>query len=364
MFKNIHRWLGSYCRQQIGKVRPMRRAKPVHIMFCCADHFEPEGGGADTQTQLQRIRRWIDEYPKLVDRHRDANGQHPKHSFFYPAEVYNPEHLQLLADFCKRGYAEVEIHLHHDGDTSASLTAKLEKAKKDFATHNLLSRKRLSGRLHYGFIHGNWALNNSRKDGKWCGVNNELHVLKETGCYADFTFPSAPSETQPRKINSIYYASSTPEKSFAHNKGKISEVGVAHKADLLLIQGPLALNWRSRRSGIFPRIENGDLCATNPPTRLRVDLWIKQNIHVKGKPEWIFVKVHTHGCQEKNADVLLGKAMDETYDYLESKYNDGKNYRLHYVTARQMYNVIKAAEAGEAGDPGRYLDYVMLSQLH
>jgi hypothetical protein len=39
------------------------------------------------------------------------------------------------------------------------------------------------------------------------------------------------------------------------------------------------------------------------------------------------------------------------HEHLESVYNDGKNYVLHYVTAREMYNIVKAAEAGKSGDP-------------
>jgi hypothetical protein len=61
----------------------------------------------------------------------------------------------------------------------------------------------LSSRIAYGFVHGNWALCNSRPDGDWCGVNEELTVLAQTGCYADFTFPSAPSPTQPRMVNAV-----------------------------------------------------------------------------------------------------------------------------------------------------------------
>ena len=72
--------------------------------------------------------------------------------------------------------------------------------------HGLLARRRDTGELPYGFIHGNWALDNSRPDGRCCGVNNELAILRETGCYADFTLPSAPSPAQTAKINSIYYA--------------------------------------------------------------------------------------------------------------------------------------------------------------
>ena len=72
--------------------------------------------------------------------------------------------------------------------------------------HGLLTRDG-SGRLRYGFIHGNWALANSLPDGRWCGVDDELSVLRETGCYADFTLPSAPSPAQTRTVNTIYYAS-------------------------------------------------------------------------------------------------------------------------------------------------------------
>jgi hypothetical protein len=49
--------------------------------------------------------------------------------------------------------------------------------------------------------------------------------------------------------------------------------------------------------------------------------------------------------------------MDEMLSYLESAYNDGKAHCLHYVTARQMYNIIKAAESGLHGNPGLYREY-------
>ena len=51
--------------------------------------------------------------------------------------------------------------------------------------------------------------------------------------------------------------------------------------------------------------------------------------------------------------------LDKLYSHLEGAYNDGRKYRLHYVTAREMYNIIKAAEAGEIGDPDGYRDHVI-----
>jgi hypothetical protein len=90
-----------------------------------------------------------------------------------------------------------------------------------------------------------------------------------------------------------------------------------------------------------------------------VDLWIGQHIHVKGRPEWVFVKVHTHGTQEGDMETLLGEPMNEMFGYLESRYNDGKKYVLHYVTSREAFNIIKAAEAGKTGNPHAYRDFVL-----
>ena len=51
--------------------------------------------------------------------------------------------------------------------------------------------------------------------------------------------------------------------------------------------------------------------------------------------------------------------MDKMFSYLENKYNNSIKYKLHYVTAREMYNLIKAAEAGDAGDPSLYRDFLI-----
>ena len=124
----------------------------------------------------------------------------------------------------------------------------------------------------------------------------------------------------------------------------------------MLIQGPLALNWQRRKWGIFPRLENGEISAMNPPTPSRVDLWARQQIHVLGRPEWTFVKAHTHGCVDQNADVFLS-GQRQWRSHLHGKYNDGTSWCLHYVTAREMYNIARAAEDGMTGNPGEYRDY-------
>ena len=351
MLKHAHIWLPEYLRTRF---KPKPTGRPVHVFFCFVDHFEPEWGGATLETRLARVDRWVTEYPKLAGAHRDTDGRPPRYTFFYPAEAYHPDILERLAALCRTGFAEVEIHLHHDADTSQTLRDKLEEAKQAFIRHGLLSRERGTGAVRFGFIHGNWALDNARPDGKWCGVNDELRVLRACGCYADFTLPSAPSDTQTRKINSIYYALDDPDRPKSHDTGRDAAVGQHPDGDLLIVQGPLTLNWRRRKYGILPRIENGELSGENPPTPLRADLWVREGIGVRGKPDWVFVKVFSHGAKPTNTDMLLGRPMEELFSYLESAYNDGRNFRLHYVTARELVNLVRAAERGELDEPGQY----------
>jgi len=322
------------------------------VIFTIVDHFEPYWRGASEEVARRRVRMWSEKLPLILSKHKDSRGNNPKYTFFYPEEEYNPEILNMLAEVCRQGFGDMEIHLHHDNDTPERLRQKLINFKTIlYERHGLLRKDKKTGEILYGFIHGNWALDNSRRDGRWCGVNSEITILKETGCYADFTLPSAPSETQTRKINSIYYAKDDIHRPKSHDTGVDVEVGKGVNGDLMLIQGPLCLNWRSRKWGIFPRTENGELAYNSPPFPERIDLWVKQHIHVKGRPEWIFVKVYTHGAQEKNIDMLLNGGLAQIYSYLEARYNDGKNYVLHYATPWEMFNIIKAAEAGERGDP-------------
>lgn len=354
--RNMEIWIGSYLRRKLPRVTD----RPVHVMFCFVDHFEPMWRGADLPTQRNRVDRWCREYRDMAARHRDADGRPPQHSFFYPEEEYAPEHLEKLADLCADGYGEIEVHLHHDNDTEANFRQSITRFCHILhERHGALPRDPASGELRFGFIHGNWCLDNSRPDGRWCGIDNELILLRELGCYADFTMPSAPSDTQTRIINSIYYATDDPHAPKSHDDGTPVRVGGKPSGDLMLIQGPLGLNWRDRRMGIIPRIENADVRGGQPPTPARVDAWVRTGVHVEGRPDWVFIKIHTHGTQEADMDTLLGAPVDAMHTHLETAYNDGKRFVLHYVSAREAYNIAKAAEAGREGNPNDYRDFVL-----
>ncbi len=353
--KNFSNWLAGYGKS-VAKRTLTRPPRHDHLLFGICDHYEPLWGKETSFEQgLERVRAWQERYPAMAEPYRCADGMKPRHSFFFPGEQYSPEYLGPLADLARAGFGEVELHPHHDGDTEETLRADLAKFLDEIASHGHLSRGP-DGRYQYAFIHGNWCLANARADGRWCGVDNEMQVLFDTGCYADYTFPS-PEESQPSQVNTIYWPTGDQSRRRAYDGGVEARVGTSMRDRLLMITGPLALTKRPGQNRV--RIESSAIDAGDPTSPARLRSWVAQNIHVAGRPEWVFAKVHTHGAPEGNADVLLGDKGRELHDTLQHEFNDGDRWTLHYVTAREMYNIAMAAMDGKTGSPGQYRDYIV-----
>jgi hypothetical protein len=355
--KEMHMWFVPYIKQIISRPKV---DGTTHVLFCFVDHYEPQWRNDDIEVERARVDRWFNEYPEMAKQHKDADGHMPKHCFFYPEEEYRYEHLAKLSDMCYHGFGEIEIHLHHEDDTAENFTKTIESFAKTLnEDHGALSIHPDTGQIMYAFIHGNWALDNSLPGGAHCGINNELSLLKATGCYVDMTLPSSPSPSQTSKVNAIYYATGKDGHCKGHDTGIDVEVNQTQQGDLMMIQGPIGLNFKWRTAKGLPHIENADVRKKVPPLRSRIDQWVSSHIHVKGRPEWVFIKVHTHGTQEPDMDTLLGQDRHDMHSYLETKYNDGEKYSLHYTSAREMYNIAKAAEAGETGNPHLYRDFIL-----
>jgi hypothetical protein len=358
--RRLGRWL-SACTLATFKQPGIRRGRPVHLLLCIADHYEPGHAASGPSMADARVLRWLKEYPRLFGECRDSDGRPPRHTFFYPVEQYQRSHVESLATLCRAGFGEVEIHLHHEGDTAQTLRAKLLEYKEILGEqHRLLARHRDTGELAYGFVHGDWALDNSHPKGRCCGVNNELRVLRDTGCYADFTLPAAPQPEQTRKINSIYYAVGNPGRAKGHDTGIDVGTAPAPANSLMIIQGPLLLNWGRRKWGVLPRLENACIQGNQPATIKRLPLWLRARVQVPSRPDWFFVKLHTHGAPERNQAVLLGEPMVQFHRALAELARENVDFHFHYVTAREMYNLARAAESGWRGTVAEALNHELV----
>lgn len=356
------RWLVPYAGQALFRRR--RTVEREHLIIALADHFEPSivpnskhGTFAPLDEQERRLERWCRSYPAALGEWRDSEGRPLVHTCFYPAEQYHAPLIERLADFCHQGWGEIEIHLHHGHgapDTPENTRRQLIEFRDILASHGCLSRSNGDVAPRYAFVHGNWALANSG-EGKACGVDNEMQILAETGCYADMTLPSAPNVAQISKINSMYECALPLDQRAPHREGHDLRIGRAPKVFPLMIQGPLLLNIGS--SGrLKPRIENGEISGRNPASMRRLQLWKRAGIIVSGRPDWIFIKLHCHGMDPRDETGMTGEPMRR---FLRELTEDAKqrNYGLHFVTAREMTNMALAACDGREGNPGDYRDY-------
>ncbi len=213
-----------------------------HIIFTIANHFEPawgENGNYDSDMQLRRLDDYYKIARKMGQAVVDADGTKFRHTNFYPAEQYDVRLLEKMAEMQAEGLGEVEIHLHHGvekPDTAENLRRQLVEFRDILADdHKCLSRWEGNGPPMYAFVHGNLALANSC-GGKYCGVDEEMQILQETGCYADMTLPSAPGQTQVPIINQIYECGLPLNEAVPHRKGKSVSVSENNRNYHLYLQ--------------------------------------------------------------------------------------------------------------------------------
>jgi hypothetical protein len=360
---HLVRWLPNFCWQTLSR-RPHRG--PVHLIIALADHFEPsivpgEGAARAPYTeQERRLESWCRDYPRAVAEWRDAEGCPFIHTYFYPGEQYDKSLIDRLAEHCSAGWGEIEIHLHHGmpaPDTAENTGRQLLHFRDTLAReHGALCHLDETGPPRYAFVHGNFALANSA-GGAYCGVDAEMQVLADTGCYADLTLPTASFHpAQIGKINSLYECALPLDHRSPHRRGHDLESGRRPEIFPLMVQGPLLPDLNSPNRARRLAIENGALTQFNVPSLHRLRLWKRAAICVRGRPDWLFIKLHCHGMDPTQQDAVLGSSMQRFLgELVESAPQRGET--LHFVCAREMVNIILAACDGREGKPGDYREY-------
>jgi hypothetical protein len=233
------------------------------------------------------------------------------------------------------GVGDVELHIHHDNEQRESFIQKItEYCHRLRYNHGLLREQ--NGRAVFGFIHGNWALDNSLPNGKWCGLNGEIALLRDLGCYADFTMPSLPSATQGRVVNQIYWcANHSDGRPRSFDRGIEATVGGGMRGDLLMITGPLGMRFGDRS---LPRVETGEIAGYDLPTNSRVRQWFDLAPMIGDN---LFIKLYTHGAIERNLEPLLGGALGNLFQWIADE-AERRGIEIHWATAWQMYQAVDA----------------------
>jgi hypothetical protein len=312
----------------------------VRVWLAIADHFEPLWKHPSPDVARARVGLWRHEWPRVADLCRDSRGERARYTFFFPAEAYAPEFLEPLAELAHEGVAEVEVHYHHGGETEDQFCATLGGFVETLhRRHGLLRRRH--GKFAFGFIHGDWALDNSLPHGEHCGLNNEITLLGRLGCYADFTMPSGDSPTQARMVNRIYWAKDDPARAKSYDRGFPVRPGEAPRGELLMIPGPFGarqagrwLMWTQR----YP--ETGEIASYHRPTLPRVHRWLELAPRIGND---IFVKLYTHGAQERHSDVLLGPDGDlvRTYHWMALECRR-RGWECSFVSTWQLFEAVEA----------------------
>jgi hypothetical protein len=335
-------WGPSYIRQRLRQITQQAAPPLERIWVTIADHYEPKWRRADLSTAQSRVDLWRSAWPEIAKRCKpDSVGNAPRYTFFFPEEEYHPTLMEPLAEMVREGIADVEVHIHHDGEGRQNFVDRISGFCNALDSEHGLLRKR-DGKLTFGFIHGNWALDNSRPDGRLCGLNDEIRVLRDLGCYADFTMPSGDSPTQARLVNTIYYCNGDPHRPKSYDDGAPVTPGGGVGGDLLIIPGPLGMRWRDR---LLPRLETGELRYGNVATPYRVRRWVDIAPRIGGDS---FIKLYTHGAQERNSAALLSGVLETAFNLIVEEANR-RECAIHFVTAWQMYLAIEAV--GQRRDP-------------
>jgi hypothetical protein len=184
-----------------------------------------------------------------------------------------------------------------------------------------------------------------------------MQVLAETGCYADFTLPSAPDVSQVPRINALYECGGPLHLRAPHKSGRNIRVGQTPVLPLIFT-GPLIFDWSRRKRGVpVPRIDNGALTANYPLTVKRLTRWRSAHISVLGRPDWIFIKLYSHGFFEADQQAMIGADMQRFLEEAMSEAERSGDFKIHFTTAREAFNIAMAAVDGHSGEPGLYRDY-------
>ncbi len=330
---------------------PRGRAR---VWLAIGDHFEPLWKHPPMSVAVERSMLWRREWARIAEACPDSTGRPARYTFFYPVEKYHYATVEPLAELCRMGLADLEVHIHHQYLSREGFIEAIQNYMAALVRDHGLKRPD-GGPRKFGFIHGDWSLDNSRGP-DLCGINDELRLLAELGCYADFTMPSGEPQSQTRFINRIYRATDTPGPK-SYDTGIPVRPGKTVPGDLLLIPGPFGprpsdswhrqreksgMRWAIRFLREELRLDTGELACYDRTSRHRLRRWLAVAPRLGND---IFLKLFAHGAQERHSDVLLRGELEKLYTLVAEECRS-RGWDYHFVSTWEMYQAVVAIEQG------------------
>lgn len=210
----------------------VRRNEVRRLVYVHCDHFEPWVGGHITEANVERVLAFAEAVSRVEHGRRlslfylCANPMVASHvegaravegdgiGFLPPGEDALARSSVVLRDLVARGH-EIGVHYHHEFFTDnpvhsqvipelrhtrgAAISPEHERARWRLGLRSALETTRRETGLpleRWAFVHGNWAL--AASDPQICTIVDELRLLMDAGCVADFTFPAAYPHPGPR----------------------------------------------------------------------------------------------------------------------------------------------------------------------
>lgn len=356
-----------------------------HIIYMHADHFEP--GSCSLDICNERLKIWTNDlkklkikpslfvFPSLLMDYRDGK------IITRPSSL-TPTIIKYLKPMENNG-ADINLHIHHERWTTSSVTTEpwitllREKKVTDeqmLITHIIDVKKVFEDvgidMTSWGFVHGMWGLNAS--DTRVCNIENEIIILKEYGCFGDFTFPAG----RPRCTPDMSGIFSVPNRigkkiynaGFKLKKGK----NILQEQKNFLIFYPtesyfyisldgLLIN-RGKSAYYYGSIlkpdtfgENGKtIGALCPEDSLEIiQEWILSSMIID---RTLIIKTHSHSMSNmfwdfddkmENQSPLFQVNHVERMDMLD-KAIDERHIGMHYLTARQLNAFCIQIDKGES----------------
>jgi hypothetical protein len=132
----------------------------------------------------------------------------------------------------------------------------------------------------------------------------------------------------------------------------------------VIVDGPLVFDWSRRKAGIpVPRVDDGAMAANYPLSVARFNRWRGANIGVRGRPDWVFVKLYCHGFFPWDYDQMIGEPVRVFWSEVMDLAERTGQFKLHFASAREVFNMIMAAVQNQSGDPGLYRNHSLVQVM-